>query len=85
MLHEGIDLDIVFLDFSKTFDKVPHQRLLLKLESYGVCGSVLDWIQTFLSSRRQQVVVEGVFSSWVEVKSGVPQGCVGASAFHLLH
>jgi len=61
MLDGGIDLDIVFLDFSKAFDKVPHQRLLLMLESYGVCGSVLDWIQSFLSSRCQQVEVEGVF------------------------
>jgi len=71
-----IDLDIVFLDFSKAFDSVPHQRLLSKLESYGVCGPVLELTRSFLSSRRQQVVVEGVVSSWVEVLSGVPQGSV---------
>ena len=75
-MDAGIDLDIIFLDFSKAFDSVPHQRLLSKLESYGVCGPVLEWTRSFLSSRRQQVVVEGVVSSWVQVLSGVPQGSV---------
>jgi len=76
LLDEGFDSNIIFLDFSKAFDSVPHQRLLLKLQSYGVGGCVLEWIRSFLLSRRQQVEVGGAFSSWLDVLSGVPQGSV---------
>ena len=52
-------IDAILLDFSKAFDKVPHQRLLIKLEHYGVRGTTLQWIRSFLSDRTQKVVVEG--------------------------
>jgi len=66
---------MVYLDFSKAFDSVPHQRLLLKREGYGVSGPVLEWIKSFF--RQQQVVVAGFESSWADVMSqGVPQGSV---------
>ena len=64
------------LDFSKAFDKVPHQRLLIKLEHYGVRGTTLQWIKSFLSNRTQKVVVEGKLSSSAPVISCVPQGTV---------
>ena len=67
-----IDVDVIYLDFSKAFDTVPHQRLLLKLENYGVRGSILEWIRSFLSHRQQQVEV----SARMNVLSGVPQGSV---------
>jgi ribonuclease P/MRP protein subunit RPP40 len=67
---------MVYLDFSKAFDSVPHRRLLLKLESYGVGGQVLKWIQNFLTYRKQRVSVGEAVSSWAEVHSGVPQGSV---------
>ena len=69
-------VDVVYLDFQKAFDRVPHQRLLSKLKAYGVGGNLLQWISAFLSNRRQRVVVEGKHSSWMEVSSGIPQGSV---------
>jgi Reverse transcriptase (RNA-dependent DNA polymerase) len=76
ILDQGGSIDVAYLDFAKAFDTVPHQRLLLKLESYGVKGKVLKWIGEFLLGRRQRVGVAGVFSEWTEVLSGVPQGSV---------
>ena len=68
--------DLIVLDFSKAFDRVPHQRLLRKLDHYGVRGNTFDWIRAFLTHRTQQVTVEGATSDSVEVLSGVPQGTV---------
>ena len=73
---DGNDVDIIYLDFCKAFDCVPHQRLLSKLKAYGIAGSVLNWITDFLSSRRQRVNVKGSYSDWSSVISGVPQGSV---------
>jgi len=67
---------VIYLDFAKAFDTVPHERLLIKLASYGVQGSVLQWIKHFLIGRRQRVGVAGSFSTWADVISGVPQGSV---------
>ena len=68
--------DVVVLDFSKAFDVVPHQRLLHKLNHYGIRGTTLNWIQNFLTNRTQKVVVDGSSSESARVKSGVPQGTV---------
>jgi hypothetical protein len=67
---------MVVLDFSKAFDRVPHQRLLKKLGHYGIRGSTHRWIASFRSIRSQQVIVEGATSDQVPVVSGVPQGTV---------
>ena len=75
-LDKGKAVDAVYLDFKKAFDLVPHSRLLLKLESYGVSGSLLGWIQDFLSDRTQYVKINGHVSDRCEVSSGVPQGSV---------
>ncbi|MCG8078457.1 MAG: reverse transcriptase family protein, partial [Candidatus Thiodiazotropha taylori] len=69
-------VDVILLDFAKAFDKVPHQRLLHKLEFYGVRNSTLNWIESFLSHRKQSVLLEGTRSSEADVLSGVPQGTV---------
>ena len=58
-LDDGNDVDIIYLDFHKAFDCVPHQRLLSKLKAYGISGNVLNWIMDFLSNRRQRVNVNG--------------------------
>ena len=68
--------DVVVLDFSKSFDVVPQQRLLHKLDHYGIRGTTLNWIQNFLTNRTQKVVVDGSSSESAHVRSGVPQGTV---------
>jgi len=69
-------VDTIYFDFEKAFDTVPHQRLLRKLEAYGIKGVVLKWIKAFLSDRSQIVKVNGIESFRASVLSGVPQGSV---------
>ena len=64
------------MDFARAFDKVPHRRLFHKLEYYGIRGSTHKWINSWLSGRTQQVVLDGQASDPVPVLSGVPQGSV---------
>ena len=68
--------DVIFLDFSKAFDKVSHTKLLHKIQYYGINGKTKAWISAFLGSRSQQVVVSGQSSRSADVLSGVPQGTV---------
>ena len=75
-LDQGDDVDIIYLDFSKAFDKLQHRRLMKKLWGYGIRGKVYKWIKEFLANRTQQVVVDGQSSSTKPVTSGVPQGSV---------
>ena len=65
----GNAVDVVYMDFNKAFDKVPHGRLLHKVESLGVQGEVSKWIQNWLLDRSLRVVVEGCFSNWRPVTS----------------
>lgn len=67
---------MILLDFAKAFDKVPHARLLHKLDFYGIRGNLKSWIGSFLSGRKQRVVLDGCTSSEADVASGVPQGTV---------
>ena len=64
------------LDFSKAFDVIPHHRLMVKLEHYGIWGQTRRWIRSFLKDQKQRVVVGGEASEQASVTSGVPQGSV---------
>ena len=77
--------DTVYLDFSKAFDRVAHERLLHKVSAFGIRGSVLSWICDFLPGRRQYVSVKGESSSWKDVSSGVLQGSVLGPILFILY
>ena len=75
-LNPGHRQTDVIMDFAKAFEKVPHRRLLYKLDYYGIRGSTHKWIASWLSERSQKVVLDGQASDPVPVLSGVPQGSV---------
>ena len=76
ILESGDTVDVIYTDFAKAFDSVPHQRLLKKLRINGIIGKTTAWIKAFLSDREQCVRVEQEYSGWIRVKSGIPQGSV---------
>ena len=73
-VNKGKSVDLVLLEFAKAFDKVSREKLLLKLEAYGIDSKLVRWVKGFLSNRRQRVVIGDNSSEWVEVTSSVPQG-----------
>ena len=76
ILDNGGNLDCVYLDFMKAFDKVPHHRLLYKLRRYGISPNIVNWIQSFLYNRKQRVRVMNSYSEWAPLTRGIPQGSV---------
>ena len=76
ILDEGGNIDVLYCDFMKAFDKVPHKRLVHKVSKYGIKGDVLGWIDSFLSGRTQCVSINNVDSTTMPVTSGIPQGSV---------
>ena len=82
-LNENSQIDCIFLDFSKAFDRVPHNRLCEKLSYYGISGPLLLWIKYYLFNRHQRVIIDGFSSYPSVVSSGVPQGTVLAPLLFL--
>ena len=75
----------MYLDFSKAFDKVPHERLLNKIAAHGIGGNLIKWIRGWLINRKQRVCINGSKSNWGNVSSGVPQGSVLGPLLFILY
>ena len=74
--NPSLEVRGIFLDLSKAFDKVWRQGLLFKLESFGIRGKLLNFLEDYLSNRFQRVLLNGQESSWLPNKAGVPQGSI---------
>ena len=83
-LDQGGQTDVIFLDFSKAFDSVPHNLLIHKLRSFGFNGNLLNWIRNSLSDRHQSVIIDDKESDSLPVTSGVPQGSILGPLFFVL-
>ena len=84
-LDEQKEVRSLFLDMSKAFDKVCHDGLLFKLQRNGIEGQLLQLFKSYLSNRKQRVVINGFESEWGLIESGVPQGSVLGPLFFLIY
>jgi hypothetical protein len=75
-IDKGSDVDVIYMDFQKAFDKVPHKRLIGKAKNYVLDNPLLEWIEDFLTGRIQRVSINRSTSDWKEVTSGITQGSV---------
>ena len=75
-LLQGDNVDLLYLDFQKAFDKVDFGILLMKLKNLGIAGKLGAWLGAFMMGRQQSVQVGDATSTWSEVVSGIPQGSV---------
>ena len=84
-MDEGKEVRAVFCDISKAFDRVWHRGLITKLSSFGICDSLLNWIISYLSNRKQRVVYANSTSSLRNIQAGVPQGSILGPLFFIAY
>ena len=88
-IYQGFDdeyeIAMIFLDLSKAFDRICHKRLLFKLRKIGIGGSLLKWIESYLSGRSQRVVLCGKSSEFLDIFGSVPQGSILSSLLFLVY
>ena len=82
---DGWEVGGVFLDISKTFDKVWHEGLLLKLRLKRISGNLLKFMEDFLAIRYHRIVLNWQVSKWAAVKAGVPQGSIYGLLLFLIY
>ena len=74
-----------FCDVSKTFDRVSHKGFLYKLKHNGINDTLRQWLASYLSNRKQRVVIPGACSDWVAITAGVPQGSILCPLLFLIY
>ena len=84
-LDKSIPVDVIYLDFKKAFDSVPHNELLLKLWKLGITGSLWRWFQANLTERYHYVTIDGASSPRLPVISGVSQGSILGPLLFLIY
>jgi len=84
-LEYGGQIDVIYTDLEKAFDKVPHKLLIHKLKAYNLDPQVVEWIISFLSNRKHRIRLNNTFSEWKQVISGIPQGSILGPLLFLIY
>ena len=84
-INNGQSVDLITIDFSKAFDSISHNKLIYKLETFGICGKILLWIKEFLNNKSFAIKLNNYLSKSLPVISSVPQGSKLGPLFYILY